>query len=810
MIKVINADKYYNRGKRNQIHVIDNTTLEFEDKGMVAILGNSGCGKTTLLNAIGGLDKPSKGKIFVDGKRINSIFSSKTDNIRNVNIGYIFQNYQLIDNMSVFDNVALVLKMLGVRNKEEIKRSVNYVLEVVGLYKYRNRPANMLSGGERQRVGIARAIVKNPKIIIADEPTGNLDSKNSLEVMNIIKAISKDKLVIVVTHEKELAHFYATRIIELVDGKVVNDYQNEHNDELDYRIDNKIYLLDMPVKKRLRSPEVNIDFYSDGSLPLNIKIVIKNGNLYIENAKSKTEIVDETSAIELINDNYKKLSREDYEEYQFDYDKIKINKKRIRYHSIYNPISLLINGFKKILNYPILKKLLLAGFVASSMFIMYSISSAIGITTVTDDEFIGVNKNYLLLSTNQNTVSEYRQYEEMEGVGYILPGDSMVNFTIDYSDYYYQTNGAQDNISGSLASLELISESDLVCGRMPENEYEVVLDEMVFKNIFEYGTGPMVGLNDVQDFVGKKITLQNNKEYTITGICSLVSPSIYANENKFFEIYSNGSYNYGDSGMFDEDNTANVIDVNTVKDKITITKGRMPEYDYEVIVNKFHEYDMKIDEEIDYKVNGQKLEVVGYYESKSNADEFYTNENTVKYKYLASTKNITIYPTDKQLVMEYFVSNNMNIQDTYQTAKEDYEASVKDSVKTTLIITAVVMLISLIEIFLMLRSSFLSRVKEVGTLRAIGLKKKDVYKMFLGEILAITLSTSALGFGIMGYILSGLSEISYFANMYTFDLRVVLLSAVLVFAFNIIVGLLPVFNTLRKTPAQILSRTDVD
>ena len=160
MIEVRKAKKYYNRFKKNQVTAVDNTTLSFGDTGLVAILGNSGCGKTTLLNMIGGLDKPDSGKIFVNGKRMNSIFSGHTDNIRNRNIGYIFQNYHLIDDMTVFDNVALVLRMLGVRKKDQIKESVDYVLEKVGLYRYRHRPCTALSGGERQRVGIARAIVK--------------------------------------------------------------------------------------------------------------------------------------------------------------------------------------------------------------------------------------------------------------------------------------------------------------------------------------------------------------------------------------------------------------------------------------------------------------------------------------------------------------------------------------------------------------------------------------------------------------------------------------------------------------------------
>ena len=116
-----------------------------------------------------------------------------------------------------------MIKMLGIKDKEEIKKRVDYCLDKVGMYRYRNRLASMLSGGERQRVGIARAIVKNPNIIIADEPTGNLDSKNTLEIMNIIKSISKEKLVILVTHEKELANFYADRIINISDGKVISD-----------------------------------------------------------------------------------------------------------------------------------------------------------------------------------------------------------------------------------------------------------------------------------------------------------------------------------------------------------------------------------------------------------------------------------------------------------------------------------------------------------------------------------------------------------------------------------------------------------
>ena len=236
MIRLEHVNKYFNKGKKNEIHVINDLNLKLNNNGLVCLLGPSGCGKTTILNAVGGLDKVRNRKIYIDDERITKRSIKKIDKIRNLKVGYIFQDYKLIDSLSVFDNVALVLKMIGIKDKDEIKKRVDYVLETLNIYRYRYRLASMLSGGERQRVAIARAIVKDPDIILADEPTGNLDSKNTLEIMNIIKCISKKRLVILVTHEVNLAKFYADRIIELEDGKVIKDYENETKDFLDYRL----------------------------------------------------------------------------------------------------------------------------------------------------------------------------------------------------------------------------------------------------------------------------------------------------------------------------------------------------------------------------------------------------------------------------------------------------------------------------------------------------------------------------------------------------------------------------------------------
>ena len=224
MVRLEHVNKYFFRRRKNEIHAINDTSLNLEGQGLIALLGPSGCGKTTLLNAIGGLDKVNQGEIYVNGQRISHRMSGKVDQIRTLNVGYIFQNYNLVDSMTVFENVAVALQMIGMKDKEEIRSRVNYVLEKVGMYRYRNRYADMLSGGERQRVGIARAIVKNPAIVIADEPTGNLDPETSWDIMDIFNRINlAGTTIVMATHDKTIVDTMQRRVIAIEDGHIVRD-----------------------------------------------------------------------------------------------------------------------------------------------------------------------------------------------------------------------------------------------------------------------------------------------------------------------------------------------------------------------------------------------------------------------------------------------------------------------------------------------------------------------------------------------------------------------------------------------------------
>ena len=802
MIKLENVNKFFYRHKKNQIHVINNTSLTLEDKGMVSLLGPSGCGKTTLLNAIGGLDKIDSGKIYINGERLSRRSFSSVDKIRNINIGYIFQDYYLVNNMTVFDNVALVLKINGIKDKEEITKRVNYVLEKVGMYRYRNRYANMLSGGERQRVGIARAIVKDPSIIIADEPTGNLDSKNTIEIMNIIKAISKDRLVILVTHETELADFYADRILKIEDGKIIEDIVNNHDNDLDYRLENKIYLKDLENHETIDKENLKVDFYSDTKEKLNIKLIVKNGNVYIESS-NKVEVIDNNSSIELVNDHYKKISKDIYQEYKFDFDKIinkNINKK---YSSIFNPITLIKNGFKKVINYSAIKKLLLVGFFLSGIFITYSVSSLYGIYNIDDSKFVTINKNYLVIDSKKIDVNDFLKYEKNDNVNYILPGGSLVSFYIEYDDYY-QTLNYKDLIYGSLSSLNMISENDIISGRMPNKSNEIVIDKLVFDTYHSNPFASMLGINTPEKLFDRELTVGVLENYKIVGVVDLGSPSIYTDESEFINIL----YNTNDTAFTDNYYEEYIVDDKMVENLI-YEEGRFPLNDYEVIVNNFYKDSYKINQEIDVKINDKKLKVVGFYTSDDNISYLLSNTNTIKYSLISNSSDMTLSVKDKNKALNDFKAMGLNIKDSYQYSRDKYYNTRMDSMASTLIFSVVILLISLIEIYLMMRSSFLSRIKEVGIYRAIGMKRLDIYKMFIGEIIAITTLGSMTGVFFSSYVIYQLTTVSYYANKFLMNGTTVLTIVIIVYLFNLLVGLLPCALTLRKTPAEIMSRSDI-
>ena len=286
MLQIKEICKEYKTGNLVQ-KALDNVSLNLRDNEFVAILGPSGSGKTTLLNIIGGLDRYDKGDLIINGVSTKKYKDRDWDTYRSHTIGFVFQSYNLIPHQTILSNVELALTISGVSKKERKKRAMK-ALKDVGLEKHEHKRPNQLSGGQMQRVAIARALVNNPKIILADEPTGALDSETSIQVMNLLKEVAKDRLVVMVTHNPELAEKYATRIVKLKDGVILSD-----SDPYEIKKKKK-----KDTKKDYKTKKISKDKKKKSSMPLLTSMSLSFNNLRTK--KTRTFLISFAGSIGII------------------------------------------------------------------------------------------------------------------------------------------------------------------------------------------------------------------------------------------------------------------------------------------------------------------------------------------------------------------------------------------------------------------------------------------------------------------------------------------------------------------------------
>ena len=367
---------------------------------------------------------------------------------------------------------------------------------------------------------------------------------------------------------------------------------------------------------------------------------------------------------------------------------------------------------------------------------------------------------------------------------------------------------------GSLSSINMLSDQDIINGRIAKNKNEVVIDKMIYDNILLNPSASVknAGVLTVGDMLNRQIYLGNLK-YTIVGISNTNSPSIYTYESEFTNIISlNKSVTSTTYGSYIEEEVSNnlLFDYKIYKDSIKLKKGNYPVNDYEVIINEIHSEEYKIGKYLDYKVNDKKLKVVGYYtSSNTDIDYYFVNNNTIKYNNIRNNDGFVIFAKDKDAALKKYSDLKLNIRDSYNYSKSNYIKDRRIAAKSNVIFAIIIMSVSLIEIYLIVRSSFLSRIKEVGIFRAIGMKKIDIYKMFFGEIFTITSIFSMLGVVFMTYVISQLSKIQYISNNYYMNGFIFIGIVLFIYVFNILIGLLPVIGIVSKTPAKILSRNDI-
>ena len=528
MIKISNLHKFFNKGKQNENHVLNDVTVQLPEKGMVAIFGKSGCGKTTLLNVIGGLDSFADGIVSIYGTDIKK----SPDMLRNKYMGYIFQNYNLNKDESCFDNVADALRICGMRDKDEIEKRVFSALKNVGMEKYKLRTPDTLSGGQQQRIAIARAIVKNPRIILADEPTGNLDEANTVMIMDLLKAISRDHLVLLVTHEANLVDYYCDKVIELSDGKIVNIKENENADGFSARDKNAIYLGELE-KKEYTADGANVEYYGEpAQTPVKLRIVNYGGKIYLSVDSSDVHVLDSTSEIRFKEGVYEQDRKQNEVSRNVDMSSLPPIEGS-SFGKLFSLKSSVISGYVANFRKNKKGKKLLKACMSFFAILLVIMSAVFG--TVFDDimEIQSLyNHNIFYVYTDNNEVSEKIYNEAYEnGADFIKlqdeAGDSNIRFRTDFFETF-SPMGASIRTNAAFLDISAAKNYGAVCGKTKDlaDDEMVITTAVADKLIEQSGVGYISNYDDILGFISNSVII-GGYSARVVGIVDSSETAIY-------------------------------------------------------------------------------------------------------------------------------------------------------------------------------------------------------------------------------------------------------------------------------------------
>jgi len=804
MLKLKNIKKTYVSGDE-KVEALKGISIEFRESEFVSILGQSGCGKTTLLNIIGGLDRYTSGDLIINGKSTKDFKDRDWDAYRNYSVGFVFQSYNLIGHQTVLSNVELALTISGVSRKERKQRAIK-ALEEVGLKEQIHKKPNQLSGGQMQRVAIARALVNNPDIILADEPTGALDTKTSVQVMEILKKISKDKLIIMVTHNPELAEKYSSRIIKILDGKITDDSDPIEHQKEEKQPDTKKRRTSMKFLTALRLSLNNLmtkkgrtiltSFAgSIGIIGIALILAISTGvqnyiNKVEEDTLSSYPITIEESTVDM-SSLMQSMSGENTDNTE--------NKEEGKAYSadIMNDMITTLSNKKQSNNLKELKKYLDDGdneITKNSNSIKYGYDININLYRAnTDDGIVRVNPSTVMNAFGMGDMIEAQNNSAMSSVF----GSSMMTNT----DICFEMLDNQQLLE---------SQYDLVKGNWPKQYNEVVLVLKEDGRIDDY-TLYSLGLKDQSELKDKWKAVENgekldeNQESTSYSYDDLL--------NLQFKLLLNLDYYQKQNGLWvnkEDDNnylkekinnaeTVKVVGIikqneqSAVSTSVTSGIGytkQLKEYvveksnDAQIVkeqkenkdVNVFSGLKFPTDEDTstmenltaEQRMAMSKLsseEIAQMMETYSaNKDSSYEkNLQKLGAVDIDTPTSISIYPKDfeaKDKISDAIEEYNQKQRDE---GKEENTISYTDIVGTMMksvsqiINTISYVLIAFVAISLIVSSimigiityiSVLERTKEIGILRAIGASKKDISRVFNAETLIIGLISGLIGIGI--------------------------------------------------------------
>ena len=766
MLEIKNINKSYRVGDFEQ-KVLKDVSIKFRKSEFVAILGHSGSGKTTLLNLIGGLDRYDSGDIVINGKSTKNFKDKEWDAYRNNSIGFIFQSYNLIGHISILDNVEMGMTLSGISKKTRRKKAIE-ALNRVGLGSHIHKKPNQLSGGQMQRVAIARALANDPDIILADEPTGALDSSTSKSIMDLIKEISKDKLVIMVTHNEDIANEYASRIIRLSDGEILEDSNPVKNikDNSDYHL-----------KKTAMS------FITALNLSLR-NIITKKGRTLLTAFASSIGIIGIALILSLSNGFDKQIEK-------FENDTLT--------------------------NYPIT---ISRGTMEGTEEVMNSFTNSGG--TYPSDKFVYKQKIDLEKLTHINNIDEeYMKYLDnidkslIDGISYTRLSVMNINLLVKGKKTKMVNFGTSMNSIMTIPKTfnneknYLTTNYDLLYGAYPSRATDVLLvvssDNEVSEKVLE-NLG--FDINDEKfsfdDIIGKELVYVINDN--LYSKIKYGDKTIYMMKNNYDELYDM------------EDNIKlKISGIVRLKEDVKtgmfspgiIFKDELGELIYEK--NK----DSKIIEAQkgkDYFVlNGEKF-----------SEDSMISDAKEAIKYLGGSDipfMINIYPKDfksKNEICTYLDKFNENKNESDKIIYKDYakifvdlSQNIMDAITYVLIaFSAISLIVSSIMIGIITYISVLERTKEIGILRALGARKKDITRVFNAETFIIGVTSGLIGIIIAKLLLfpvniilenmTGLTNVAILNPIHA--LILIIISVIL----TLIGGYIPAIMASRKDPVVSL------
>ena len=809
MLKLKNITKEYVSGD-SKVEALKGISIEFRKSEFVSILGQSGCGKTTLLNIIGGLDRYTSGDLIINGKSTKDFKDKDWDAYRNYSVGFVFQNYNLIPHQTVLANVELALTISGISKKERKERAIK-ALEDVGLKEQIHKKPNQLSGGQMQRVAIARALVNNPDIILADEPTGALDTKTSVQIMEILKEISKDKLIVMVTHNPDLAEKYSSRIVKILDGVITDDSKPFTKEDEENEKDVKA-----------KSGRTSMKFFTALRLSLN-NLMTKKGRTILTSFAGSIGIIGIALILSISNGVQNYINR--VEEETLSSYPITIQESTIDLTSM---IERLMGEQEENDNTSHEEGKIYSTDVMDEM--ISTLSSKIQSNNLAElKEYIDEGNNEIANNANAiqyNYDLNINLYKEDTQNGIVRVNPSTTMDALGMGDMIEAgENSSMSSMFGSgmetmsntnvweemLDNEELLhSQYDVLAGKWPEAYNEVVLIVDENNQISDY-TLYTLGLKDQKELEEKWKAVENGKEVQESEQTSYTYDELL---NLSFKLILNSDYYEKENGLWidksdDEEymkekiNNAETIKVVGIikQNEQSVAAGMSGGIGYlkdlkEYVINKSNESeivqeqkenpDVNVFTGLDFPADGenqifnyenlsteQKMaianlsaedlaEVMETYNQNANAS-YENNLETLGAIDLNTPSSINIYPKDFESKDKITTAIEEYNQKQRDDGKEENVISYTDIVGvmmnsvSQIIDTISYVLIAFVAISLIVSSimigiityiSVLERTKEIGILRAIGASKKDISRVFNAETFIVGLIAGLLGIGI--------------------------------------------------------------